>query len=450
VSADTVCVVGGGLAGIAAAVRLVDAGHRVVLLEARPELGGATYSFRRGDLEVDTGQHVFLRCYTRYRALLHRLGTTGRVRVQDAFSIPVLRAGGRPQLLARHRWLPAPAHLLPSLLAYRPLTVGQRMAAVRAAIALREVDPDAPDADTISFGSWLTAQGQDEPTVNRLWDLICTAALNAPPRRASLALAARVFRTGLLDRADAADLGRPAAPLTALHSIPARDLLAHADATVRTGVRVREILPRPDGRFRVRAEQVDLTAEAVILAVPHHQAARLVPPQAAPERARWARLGAAPIVNVHLRYRHRVTDLEFGVGLDTPVQWVFDRTPPGMTGQYLVVSISAAESVLRIPTAALARTYRAALAELFPSAGRTPLVDAFVTREPRATFHQQPGTRAVRPPAGTRLPGLALAGAWTGTGWPDTMEGAVRSGERAADLVLAQLGSGPRTTEVPT
>ncbi|GIG87252.1 phytoene dehydrogenase [Plantactinospora endophytica] len=433
-------MVGGGLAGIASAVRLLDAGHRVTLLEARPALGGATYSFRRGDLTVDTGQHVFLRCYQEYRDLLARLGSTDRAAVQNGFSVPIVRVGGPPHVLARNRRLPAPAHLLPALLNYRPLRVGQRLAAVRAAAALRRVEPDDPAADRVSFGAWLAAHGQDEPTVTRLWELICTAALNAPPERASLALAARVFRTGLLDRADAADLGRPTAPLAELHGAPAAVLLRQRGATVRTGVRVQQI--RTDqGRYQVSGDGVELTADAVVLAVPHPQAARLVPAEAAPDRARWARLGAAPIVNVHVHYQQRVTELEFAAGLDTPVQWVFDRTPAGGSGQYLVVSISAAEQVLGIRASELVRTYLGALGELFPAARQARVRDAFVTREPRATFRQGPGTRSARPPARTRSPGLALAGAWTDTGWPDTMEGAVRSGHRAADVVLAHLGS---------
>ena len=187
-----------------------------------------------------------------------------------------------------------------------------------------------------------------------------------------------------------------------------------------------------------------------MLAVPHPQAARLVPPRAAPDRDRWAGLGAAPIVNVHVRYQRRVTELEFAAALDNPVQWVFDRTPPGAGGQYLVTSISAAEPVLRTSAAELGRIQLAALADLFPAARRTPVRDVFVTREPRATFRQGPGTRRDRPAAATRLPGLALAGAWTDTGWPDTMEGAVRSGRQAADVVLAHLGSRSSTTEALT
>ncbi|ASW55161.1 hydroxysqualene dehydroxylase HpnE [Plantactinospora sp. KBS50] len=448
-SAERVCVIGGGLAGIAAALRLADTGLPVTLLETRPHLGGATYSFPRGDLMVDTGQHVFLRCYVAYRQLLDRIGSTGRVIQQDVFAVPVLRPGAAAHRLVRSRRLPAPAHLLPALAGYRPLRPRQRWAAIRAAAALRRVDPDDPGADDANFGSWLAAHGQDGPTVRRFWDLICVAALNAPAAGSSLALAARVFRTGLLDAVDAADLGLPAVPLLDLHGRPARAALERAGATVLAGTRVREIVPTGAG-YEVGGDGFRLPAAAVVLALPHEPAAQLVPAAAAPDRDRWVRLGAAPIVNVHLRYAEPVTALPFAAALDSPAQWIFDRTPAGSSGQYLVVSLSAADAVLRRPAAELIRTQVLALGELFPAAARTAVRDAFVTREPRATFRQAPGTRALRPASRTALPGLALAGAWTDTGWPDTMEGAVRSGQRAADVVLAHLGARTPTTEALT
>ncbi|MGA3565226.1 hydroxysqualene dehydroxylase HpnE [Melissospora conviva] len=441
-----VCVVGGGLAGIAAALRLADAGARVTLLESRPELGGATYSFQRDDLTVDTGQHVFLRCYTAYRELLARLGTDGDTDVQKRFSVPVLLPGRSPHLLTRAR-LPAPAHLLPALSRYRLLDRGERLAAIRAAAALRHVDPDLPATDERSFGHWLTAHGQGPRAIRRLWDLITVAALNVPADRASLALAARVFRTGLLGSADAGDIGRPLVPLTDLHAIPARRVLAALGVRVRTHARVGWIRQEEQG-FRLGSNGSELTTEAVVLAVPHPAAARLVPAAAAPDAGRWSLLGAASIVNVHLRYAAPVTDLRFAAAVESPAQWIFDRSTPEMGGeQHLVVSISAADAELARSTADLVADQRAALAELFPAARATAVRDAFVTREPRATFRQGPGTRAYRPAAATRMPGLALAGAWTDTGWPDTMEGAVRSGTDAADVVCRHLASRPRHTE---
>ncbi|HEX6498645.1 MAG TPA: hydroxysqualene dehydroxylase HpnE [Micromonosporaceae bacterium] len=441
---DRVCVVGGGLAGISAALALVDAGHQVTVMEARPRLGGATYSFRRGERTVDTGQHVFLRCYTEYRALLDRLGTARHTAMQDRLTLPVLRPGARPVTLRRAD-LPAPLHLLPGLARYTLLSPTERLRAAAAAAALRDVDPDDPATDATAFGDWLAAHGQRGAAVARLWRLITVAALNIAPEHASMALAARVFRTGLLDRADAGDIGRPLVPLLDLHGMPAEALLTRLGVDVRT--RTRAVAVEPDGGgdsggYRVVTGDGVLSVDAVVLAVPHPAAARLVPLAAAPDRDQWRRLGESPIVNVHVVYDRTVTDLAFAAAVDTPAQWVFDGAgeAPG-DGQYLVLPLSAADDLISRPAGELAEVFTAALADLFPTARRAQILDVFVTREPRATFRQAPGTRRYRPPAATRLPGLALAGAWTDTGWPDTMEGAVRSGRQAADVVRAHLGS---------
>jgi len=185
----------------------------------------------------------------------------------------------------------------------------------------------------------------------------------------------------------------------------------------------------------------EIPADAVVLAVPHEAAARLMPPGALPDAtvAGWAGLGASPIVNVHVIYDRPVTDLPFAAAVDSPVQWIFDRTrisgldrsSPGQP-QYLAISLSAADEYVDVPAAALREQFVPALAELFPAAREAQVTEFFVTRERRATFRQAPGTARLRPGPGTQLPGLVLAGAWTDTGWPDTMESAVRSGLAAA------------------
>jgi hypothetical protein len=237
--------------------------------------------------------------------------------------------------------------------------------------------------------------------------------------------------------------------------------------------------------------------DAVVLAVPHEAAARLIPPGALPETtvAGWAGLGASPIVNVHVIYDRPVMDQPFVAAVDSPVQWVFDRTsisgldrlpaparsaapaapePPesneprvspssnqvnpgvhlpedgacGADGarrpQYLAISLSAADQYVDVPAAALREQFLPALAELFPAAREAQVVEFFVTRERRATFRQAPGTARLRPAAATNLPGLVLAGAWTATGWPDTMESAVRSGLSAAIELRRTVLSAPR------
>ncbi len=434
----SVAVVGGGLAGISAAVALREAGLEVTLYEARPRLGGATHSFRRGGLTVDNGQHVFLRCCTAYQGLLRRLGMSSAVRMQDRFDVTVLTPDRGVGRLRRAR-LPGPLHLLPALAGYPLLSPAERVRAMGASLALRGLDPADPVLDQVSLGGWLAARGQSEQARHALWELFVTAALNIGVDDASLGPASMVFQTALLGRADAADIGVPALPLGELHGAAARRVLERSGGRVLTGAKVRAIEPGP--KLLVDGELV--SADAVVVAVPHQAAAGLVTEQACPDRARWAGLGASPIVNVHVVYDRRVTRLPFAAALDSPVQWVFDRTDvSGLTsGQYLAVSVSAADRWIGATTAQVRAEFVPALERLFPAAREARVTDLFVTRERRATFRQRPGTGALRPGAETRLPGVFLAGSWTDTGWPDTMEGAVRSGLTAARLVRRYVNS---------
>ncbi|MGH3448776.1 MAG: hydroxysqualene dehydroxylase HpnE [Nocardioidaceae bacterium] len=432
-----VVVVGGGLAGISAALGLADAGWAVTLLETRARLGGATYSFQREGLAVDTGQHVLLRCYTEHRALLARLGVASKVPVQPRLEIPVLAPGRPVAWLRRDDHGPPPMHLGRALLGYPALSWAERIQAVRAAAALRRVDFADPLRDRETFGAWLHAHGQSDRALTRLWGLVCVAALNLQPDEASLALAARVFRTGLLDDVSAGDIAVPQVPLGDLHDGPARRLLERLGVRVATSERVLE-LTQAGGGVVARTSSGEVESDAVVVAVPHRHAAGLVPPEAVPDRDRWAGLGAAPIVNVHVRYDRAVAAMPMGFAavLDSPVPWVFDRTASaGADGQYLVVSISAADAELGRQADDLAREHQEALTRLFPAARDACVLDSFVTREPHATFRQGAGVAALRPPAQTRSPSVWLAGSWTGTGWPDTMEGAVRSGASAASQV---------------
>jgi squalene-associated FAD-dependent desaturase len=449
-------VVGGGLAGITAAIALGQAGADVTLVEAKPRLGGATMSFTRDGLVVDTGQHVFLRCCTAYRGLLDRLGMAAHAPLQPRFDVPV-RTPARRARLRRSR-LPAPLHMLPALLGYPLLSYPERTRLARAALAFRRLDPADPATDELRLGDWLRAHGQDERTRRALWDLFSVSSLNVPGDDASLALAAVVVRTGLLGDADAADIGVPALSLGELHGAAAARLLGKLGATVRLNAKVAAIEPKGASEFGVRIGRgadddggiEDILADAVVLAVPHEAAARLIPAGALPAETvgRWAGLGAAPIVNVHVIYDRKVMDVPFAAAVDSPVQWVFDRTrisgmhARGDDGQYLAISLSAADPYVDVPAAALREQFVPALAELFPAAREARVTEFFVTRERRATFRQVPGTARLRPQAATGLRGLVLAGSWTDTGWPDTMEGAVRSGLNAVLALRSQGTSG--------
>jgi squalene-associated FAD-dependent desaturase len=447
-----VAVVGGGLAGITAALRCADAGRDVTLFESRPWLGGLTHSFKRGELDVDNGQHVFLRCCTSYRALLDRLGVSDKVHLQPRLDIPIRSPLRRRPARLRRNGLPAPLHLAGALARYSMLSPAQRMRFIRAALALRQVDRTAPAVDERSFGSWLREKGQDALTVSALWDLVGVATLNATADQASLALAAMVFQVGLLTDAGAADIGWSLVPLRQLHGEPALRRLAEAGADVRTGTKINSIEPRGD-RWLVDTGGEEHMADQVVLAVGPRVAERLLPSGSVSLPAGWsARLGSSPIINVHVVLDRRVMSGPFVAGVSTPIQWVFDRTEhSGMAarlraqtsaatnpdGQYLAVSLSAADDMVDMPVAALREKLMPELAALLPEVRSATVLDFFVSRERHATFRPAPGSGALRPGPVTGAPGLFLAGAWTGTGWPATMESAVRSGEAAAAAALA-------------
>jgi squalene-associated FAD-dependent desaturase len=410
----------------------------VTLLESRGRLGGAAYSFTREGIRADNGQHVFLRCCTAYRELLEQLDASDLVTLQPRLEIPVLGPGGRRASLRRSS-LPAPLHLAGALMRYAFLTPAQRLRVVKAMAALRRIDYEDPATDSRSFGDWLREHGQHDAAVQAVWGLIVRPTLNLEPREASLAQAAQVFQVGLLSDRAAGDIGYARAPLSEIHDVAARRTLIRQGVEVRLRHGATTIVPREDG-FQIEISGAPtLAADVVVVAVPADRAARLLPAEAGLDRCRLAELGRSPIVNVHVVYDRRVTESAFAAGVGTPVQWIFDRTESSGigSGQYLVVSLSAANEELEMPTDALRERYVPALAELFPPAAGARVEAFFVTREHSATFRAAPGSRALRPTAQTPLTGLVLAGSWTDTGWPATMEGAVRSGRTAARVALA-------------
>jgi hydroxysqualene dehydroxylase len=497
-----VAVVGGGLAGVSAALACADSGATVTLFEKRARLGGLTWSFSHDGLTMDNGQHVFLRCCTAYIDFLERIGSWDDVELQERLDVTVLSpgpgaagpvrddAGGADGAVRRSRpatataravlrrdRLPAPLHLGRSLLSYGLVPLSARARFAGAALALRRLDLDDPALDQQTFASWLAQHGQGQKAVSALWDLICLPTVNLPAERASLAMAAKVFQTGLLTDASAGDIGWSRVPLGLLHGERAACALRRAGVDVRLGETVRAIEPvrpgpggsfagRPARGFSVRAAGGDAAADGVVVALPHYCTEDLLPPGALPDQCRPSRLASSPIVNVHVRFDRRVTNLPLFAGLGTDAQWVFDRTessgagssgagPPGATseasspgasspgtgsGQYLAVSISAADNYIGARPEHLEARVLASLRQLLPGASDARVLGTLVTREHHATFRATPGSAADRAPTRTQIPGLVLAGAWTATGWPPTMEGAVRSGLYAARAVLVATG----------
>jgi len=440
-----VLVIGGGLAGITAALDCAEAGASVTLVEVRRRLGGAAYSFERDGLQMDNGQHVFLRCCGCYRALLERLGSSHLVGLQPRLSIPVLSPGRPPARLARGG-LPAPLHLAGALARYPHLSRRRRLGAARAALALMRLDPADGALERLTFGDWLSRHGQDAEAVDALWDLIALPTLNLRAAEASLGLAAFVFHTGLLASADGGDIGFHVGTLQAIIGDPARAALERAGVEIRLGWRAERLDRGADGfelRGRAPGGEEELSAAAAVVALPHDRAGGLLEPLLGPHAGRPAPLASSPIVNLHVLYDRPVLDEPFAAGVRTPVQYLFDRTeaagaPRG--SQYLAISLSGADRAMGLSVEQLRERYVPALEALLPRAAGARLERFLVTREHAATFRAVPGSAALRPPARTAVPGLALAGNWTATGWPATLESAVRSGHSGARVALAGLG----------
>ncbi len=443
-----VVIVGGGLAGMAAALSAADGGASVALLESRPRLGGATTSFSRGGLAVDNGQHVFLRCCTAYRSFLARIGSAGDVDIQERLDIPVLLAGGGRARLRRSRLpLPPPLHLAAALATYRAIPARERPRLAVTALRLGRLDAGSARADEQTFGSWLAGHGQSPRAVAALWSLITVATLNTGADEASLALAAMVFQTGLLAEASAADIGMPRVPLGRLHGDAGLAALSAAGVDVRLRTRVRSVSAAT--AFEpptVETDDETFAADAVILAVPSDVASWLAPAGVAPEAAA---LGVSPILNVHVIFDRPVTDLQFAALLDGELQWVFDRTAisGAPTGQYLAASVSAADALIGLRSEELRTRLLPQFLAAFPRAHGAEVLDFFVTREPAATFRQAAGTAPLRPDPATGHGGVHVAGAWTATGWPATMEGAVRSGTMAAQAALVAAAARPASPD---
>jgi squalene-associated FAD-dependent desaturase len=471
-----IVVVGGGLAGISAALACADAGAEVTLLEKRSRLGGLTWSFTHDGLRLDNGQHVFLRCCTAYLDFLGRIGSAGDVELQGRLDVTVLRprASGRGASgpgasrsgasrsgvdharLSRDA-VRAPLHLARSLLRYSLIPVADRVRFGPAALALARLDLDDPALDQQTFEEWLRAHGQSQAAISALWDLICLPTVNLPAGQASLAMAAKVFQTGLLTDSSAGDIGWSRVPLGLLHGERSAAALLKAGATVHLGETVTAVRPVTDalrdgpgrGRFVICTSRGEMAADGVIVALPHHRTEDVLPAGALPEHVRPSRLASSPIVNVHVHFDRRVTALPLAAALGTPAQWIFDRTASSGAerGQYLAVPISGAEDYIGTRPDDLGRQIVEALTSLFPAARQAKVLGTFVTREHHATFRASPHTAGHRASPRTRAPGLAVAGAWTATGWPPTMEGAVRSGLAAARTVLAASG---QRTSLPT
>jgi zeta-carotene desaturase len=447
-----IAVIGGGLAGLAAGCALAAAGYHVDLLERRPYVGGRASSYEHpgtGEI-VDNCQHILLGCCTNLIAFYRQLGVADRIRWFDRISF--LEPGGKRSDIEQGM-LPAPLHNAISFLRFSALSLADKAAIARGMMAfLAGIPADSKE----NFADWLRRHGQTKRAIDRFWTPVLVSALNDDLDRVSVRYAAMVFRRAFMESPRGGWMGVPAIPLSELYGhairfIEAQDGKVHLRASVSALAQDAE-----QNRWRINSSDGEMDADAVILAVPFEGVQKLLPDiQPRNENAvalerQLSHFEHSPITGIHLWFEHPVTDLPHAALLDTTIQWMYNKsllqpeTRGQEAGQYLELVVSASKSLVEKSRQEILDLALDELAQFFPRVRQTKLLKSTVIKEVRATFCVTPGLDAYRLAATTGWPGMFLAGDWTRTSWPSTMEGAVRSGLLAAEALTQQAGQ-PQT-----
>jgi squalene-associated FAD-dependent desaturase len=423
-AARRVAVVGAGLAGLAAGIDLADSGFDVEVFERSRLLGGRATSFCIDGIEVDNGQHVFLGCCTQFRGFVERLGMSHCLHMQERFDALVLARGGGASRLRAAR-LPAPWHLLGSFLAYRHLALADKL---RLAKALNAVGKNGRGG---TFAQWLARNGQTENALRTFWRPFFVPALNAALDEVSAEEATFVLSTAFLNDAGAARIGYATVPLAHVAQKAAQSL-----SRVHLSTPVAGLWLSGAGRW-VEGIALDdgtkLRFDAVVLALAPPQLARVAGDDAgALGLPRLEGYTAHPIVDVHVWHDRGHLGFDFAALLDSPLQWIFEKQ-----SGYLCCSFSDAQEYVNAPQAQVSECCWNELTAALPALRGATMLRSAVTRNPNATYAAPPAVK--RPGPQTACANLAIAGSWTDTGWPDTMESAVRSGSAAAKTIEESL-----------
>jgi len=451
----TVAIAGGGLAGLAAGCALAEAGFRVSLFERRPYLGGRASSYQHpgtGEI-VDNCQHVLLGCCTNLLDFYRRAGVQDKIRWYEKLTF--LEPGGRASVIAPSA-LPAPLHTAPAFLRADCLTFRDKMSISRAMAALA---PSTPADRGESFLDWLKGHGQTEQAIERFWKTILVSALNEDLDRVSVPYAAQVVRESFLKSAAAGRMGIPTVPLTDLYST-AGDYIRARGGEIQFRASVESFRTVPFA-VNVTTNGQEQRFDYLVLAVPFDVLGRMLPdtPSAAPLNAALGQFSTSPITGIHLWFDRQISDLDHAVLLDRTIQWMFHKSRiitaresearDNGNGSYIELVVSCSRSLVEKSKAEIVEMAMKEAQEFFPGAPEAILLKSTVIKEVHATYSPRPGIDQYRPKPTTAWPRVFLAGDWTATGWPATMEGAVRSGYLAADAVARFAGSKSASFLVP-
>ena len=446
--AKTVVVLGGGLAGLSAGRSLLERGYRVTLVEKRPFLGGRAFSFRDPQVgsEVDNGQHLFMGCFTYYIDFLRAVAALDKTFLQDTLRVEVV-LNGRRGILSSTPAL-GPLHLLPSFLRYPHLSLKDKLLVgyglIRAKLTDRAKHRNLLDGQT--FYEWLKRNHQTERSIDNLWNVIILPTLNDNIRDVSADMGLMIFQEGLLKKPKDATLGYSKVGLTSLAGEPAGRFLEERGAQLLMGTTAKSVSVEDS---RVKAIELSngrtLQADAYVCALPFDVLLEVLPRDLAdgPYFSRACMLKSSPIVGIHLWYDRTIMEQDMVGFLESPVQWVFNKTliqgSDGLRGQHVCISVSGAWEYVDRPKDELRELFSGEMERLFPKARGARIERFLVVKQPQATFRSVPRVAQLRPTQTTPLANLFLAGDWTDTGWPSTMEAAVRSGVLATEALHSRI-----------
>lgn len=427
-----IVVIGGGLAGLAAAAALGGDGHEVEILEAKPFAGGRAASYEIPGLNtghsIDNCQHILLRCCVNLLNFYRRLGVSDAIEFHSRINF--IEPGGRISVMEAGK-LPAPAHFAGSFASLRFLSLRDKIAIARALLALRRERRRRTDLDRITMLDWLREKRQTRGAIECFWHPVLVSAINEDLDRMAAAHGFQVFWLGFLASKTSYQMGIPKVPLSRLYSESHWDSMPGVRLRFRSAVTaIRASGNRITG---VESGGETLNADHYISALPSDRLAALAPQLG----IEWNRFEPSPITGIHLWFDRPVTQLPHGSLLDRTIQWFFNK----QDGRYLQLVVSASRQMLKMSKNEAVALAVKELAEFLPEAGEAKLLDAHVVKEVKATFSASPGLETYRPGPGTIYENLSLAGDWTRSGWPATMEGAVRSGYIAASHATARLGA---------
>jgi zeta-carotene desaturase len=424
-----VIVVGGGLAGLASAAALAGSGHTVRVLEARRFLGGRATSYEIGTGEnaetIDNCQHILLRCCVNLLDFYRRLGVENQIQFYP--EIIFIEPGGRRSVL-RAGFLPAPAHFTGSFLGLKFLNLSEKIAVMRGINAIRS-QYKRTDLDQITMLDWLKQQRQPPRAIERFWRQVLVSAINEELDRMAAAHGLQVFQLGFLSRKNAYEMGVPVVPLGQLYHADAWRKLG--SASIQTSASVERITIAEGAVRGVTTAEGELRADYYICALPFERVHAIAPDLELDLEG----FEHSPITGIHLWFDRPVTDLPHATLLDRTIQWMFNKGE----GRAVQLVVSASRGLVDMPRAEVIALALRELGEFFPEVRVAKLEKAHVVKEIRATFSARPGLEARRPVSQTKLRNLFLAGDWTRSGWPATMEGAVRSGYLAAEAVAVAV-----------